>query len=110
MGMAVDFVHFETDVVPINGGGWRGSGCGMEAVGGHDGELIVGYEIFDCENWNRWSIRRLPPKPAAYGSHLDCREFNSTTIRKCRTSINLRSDCTAIPASPEPSKKIVFVA
>ena len=38
MSMAIDFVHFETDLVPVDGRGWRGSGGGVDtgaAVGAH---------------------------------------------------------------------------
>jgi len=43
VGMAIDFVHFETDLVPVDGGGWKGSGRGMDAVGagGAHGDLVV---------------------------------------------------------------------
>lgn len=39
--MAVDFVHLEADVVPVDGGGWRGSGRGVEAVGAAGGHCFL---------------------------------------------------------------------
>jgi hypothetical protein len=36
--MAIHFVHFETDLVPVDGRGWKGSGRGVDvggAVGAH---------------------------------------------------------------------------
>jgi len=70
--MAIDFVHFETDLVPVDGRGWRRSGRGADAVdaGGAHGDLVIFSDKFlIVEIWKCVSqlgqIRRLPRKPAA---------------------------------------------